>query len=90
MRYIAIPPGIPERTTALQPKEHQVLLGLQAMIAAVQPPLRDTLYLAPVSGSELYKTRREAFTAGIQGCAWLSNEPYQSLRPIGPCEQLVI
>ena len=45
MRYIAIPPGIPERTTALQPKEHLVLLGLQAMIAAVQPPLRDTLYL---------------------------------------------
>ena len=67
-----------------------MLLGLQAMIAAVQPPLRDTLYLAPVSGSELYKTRREAFTAGIQGCAWLSNEPYQSLRPIGPCEQLIL
>ena len=38
----------------------------------------------------LYKTRREAFTAGIQGCAWLSNEPYQSLRPIGPCEQLIL
>jgi hypothetical protein len=38
----------------------------------------------------LYKTRREAFTAGIQGCAWLSNEPYHSLRPIGPCEQLIL
>jgi hypothetical protein len=38
----------------------------------------------------LYKTSREAFAAGIQGCAWLSSEPSQSRRPIGPCEQLIL
>jgi hypothetical protein len=46
MRSIVIPPGIPERTAALQPKQEPLgLLGLQAMIAAMQPSLRDTLYV---------------------------------------------
>jgi hypothetical protein len=45
---------------------------------------RDTEELSP------YKTHRAAFTAGIRGCDWLGTEPNRSLRPIGPCEQLVL
>jgi hypothetical protein len=45
---------------------------------------RDTEELSP------YKTHRQAFAAGIRGCDWLGIEPYRSLRPIGPCEQLIL
>ena len=44
---------------------------------------RDTEEFSP------YKTHRQAFAAGIRGCDWLGIEPYRSLRPIGPCEQLI-
>ena len=73
MRYIAIPPGIPERTTALQPKEHLVLLGLQAMIAAVQPPLRDTLYIPYYTDS---LPRINAFPLGVTKERFLKNKNY--------------
>jgi hypothetical protein len=41
-------------------------------------------------GVSPYKTRREAFAAGIRGCDWLGIEPYPSPRPIGLCEQFIL